>query len=105
MTTLRLRATPLDPFFVMSLVLLFGYFLMSRTFAHWGVRPFYIGEVSLIVFLLAKPASMARPWLNSLAGSSDFSGFAWWLAISLVYAMLEFLRRCSPTLSPSNRPR
>ncbi|MEX0679227.1 MAG: O-antigen ligase family protein [Pirellulales bacterium] len=81
-----------DPFVLLAGVLLFGYLLMSRTFAHWGIGPLYVGEMALAAYLVARPASLAEPWLRSLAVPTRLSTFSWWLTISLAYGAFECVR-------------
>jgi hypothetical protein len=89
-----------DPFVLLVGVLLFGYLLMSRSFAHLGIRPLYVGEASLAAYLVAKPVSLMHPWLSSLAVPSRLSGFSWWLAASLIYGMLG----CMATVFAGSSP-
>ena len=84
-----------NPFVLLTGVLLFGYLIMSRSFAHWGIGSLYIGEMALGAYLLGKPSSLVQPWLNSLAVPSRLSSFGWWLAISLTYGAFECIRGLS----------
>lgn len=89
MKELALTGAPFDLFEMLAVALLFGYLLMSRSFAHWGIAPLYVGEAALGAFLMAKPISLARPWLHSMTRPSLLSGFGWCLAISLAYGILQ----------------
>src|SRR4051812_9327602 len=86
------RSHSLGGFDLLACGLLIGYLLMSRSFAHWGIRPFYIGEVALAAFLLARPASVAQPLLGSLIVPSRLSAVSWALALSLTYGLGQCLR-------------
>jgi hypothetical protein len=92
MKTNWLRSPIPDPFVLLAAVVLCGYLLMSRSFAHFGVRPFYIGEIAFAALLFGRPSSILRPWITSLAVPSPTTAFSWCLAISLSYGLLECLR-------------
>lgn len=81
-----------NPFALLLVFLLLGYLLFSRSFAHLGIRPVYIGEVALATFLILKPSSLLRPWLTSLVRPTRSSAFSWWLGVSLAYGIFQCTR-------------
>jgi hypothetical protein len=72
--------------------LILGYLSMSRSFAYLGVRPFFIGEVALAIFLISTPGAVFRPGLGSLLQRTPLSGFCYCLYLSLVFGALQCLR-------------
>jgi hypothetical protein len=92
MKTSWLRSPIPDPFVVLAILILCGFVLASRSFAHFGVRPFYIGEIAFAALLVGRPRAILKPWLTSLAVPSQTTAFSWCLTISLCYALLESLR-------------
>jgi hypothetical protein len=74
-------------------VLVLGYLSMTRTFAHLGVHPLYVGEASLVVFLVLRFSGVIGTWLGALSRPGPLSGFSWALFLSLVYGAVQ-LGRC-----------
>src|SRR5262249_43796411 len=77
----------------MLVLLMLGYLCMSRSFAHWGVSPLFVGELALIVFVLARPGVLAELFGDSLVRPGrPLTGFAWWYFLFLAYGAVELLR-------------
>lgn len=74
------------------LTLVLGYYTMSRSFAHWGVPPIYLGEVAFAAIFFLKPAAIATPWLLASTAPRPLSPFAWALNLSAVYGLATCLR-------------
>jgi hypothetical protein len=69
-----------------------GYLSMSRSFAHLGWPPVYIGEMALAAVLLLRPAALLWPWLDALLRPSLLSGTGWSMAVFLLFGVLQGLR-------------
>jgi hypothetical protein len=74
-------------------VLVLGYLSMSRTFAHLGVPPIYVGEIGLATFLALRFRTVIGVWLGGLLRPSPLGAFSWMLLISLSYGTAQ-LARC-----------
>jgi hypothetical protein len=84
------QLTPLD---WMLVLLMLGYLCMSRSFAHWGAPPLFVGEAVLIAFVLLRPGVLIELFGNSLTSSSaPLSGLAWWYFLFLAFGIIELLR-------------
>ncbi len=88
-TTPPLGKTWYDWFVV---VLVLGYSLYSRTFAHIGVAPLYVGELALVAFLFVRPYPVVRTFVKSQLASTPISAFSWWFVLFAGYGVIEFLR-------------
>ena len=73
------------------MVLIMGYLSMSRSFAHLGIRPFYIGETAFLLLVLCHGRAIFAPWL-ALVQPKPLSSFSWWLYLSLGFGALEAIR-------------
>jgi len=73
------------------MVLVMGYTSMSRSFAHFGVKPFYIGETAFLLLVLRHGRAIFAPWFQALVRPQPLSSFSWWLYLSLVFGILEGL--------------
>lgn len=71
-------------------LLVVGYLCMSRSFAHLGVSPLYIGELSLAL-LLAGCSGVALLWYRSLVAPGEISSVAWLYLIFAAYGLLQSL--------------
>jgi hypothetical protein len=85
------RGHSLEGFGFLACGLVIGLLLMSRSFAHWGIRPFYISEMVLGAFVLLLPESVLQPLLGSLIVPSRLSAVSWALALSLTYGLGQCL--------------
>jgi hypothetical protein len=72
--------------------LVVAYLTMSRSFAHWGVGPLYIGELAMGAILLAKPQALLGMWYDSALRRSPLSWFVLCLTGSAAYGLLQLLR-------------
>ncbi len=77
---------------VLTAVLLLGYLSLSRSFAHIGIGPLFIGEMVLAWFLLTQPRTVISLGVSSLSRSTPLTGFAWCLFASGVYGLVQCLR-------------
>ncbi|MGA2253872.1 MAG: O-antigen ligase family protein [Thermoguttaceae bacterium] len=77
------------------MILIMGYFSMSRSFAHVGIRPFYIGETAFLLLVLSHGRAIFAPWLGALVQPRPLSSFSWWLYLSLGFGVLETMRGLS----------
>jgi hypothetical protein len=73
-------------------VLVMGYLSMTRSFAHVGYSPVYVGEVSLLALLLARSGGIAGRWLSAMFCPSLLSGVAWCAFFSVGYGLMQCLR-------------
>jgi len=71
------------------MILIMGYMSMSRTFAHFGIRPFYIGETAFLLLVLSHGRAIFAPWFRALVQPKPLSSFSWWLYMSLGFGALE----------------
>ena len=69
--------------------LIVGYLAMSRTFAHWGVGPLYVGELSLIAIVFGKPRVFSSTWGKSSLRSGPISSLATAYYIFLTYGIMQ----------------
>ena len=72
--------------------LLLGYLCMTRSFAHLGVSPIYIGEIALAVFLFAHPQPAIREWIGSQCRPSAISGISWCFYLFVAYGVIALIR-------------
>ncbi len=72
--------------------LVIAYLTMSRTFAHIGIGPLYVGEIALGAILIAAPQAIVRPWLQACARRSPFSNVALWMYVFIAYGAIQAVR-------------
>lgn len=72
--------------------LVVGYLSMSRSFAHWGIGPVYVGEIALALILIGRPQSLIGGWLRSIVRPHTFTPLAWCMFISLAYGAVQATR-------------
>ncbi len=73
-------------------ILVLGYLSMTRSFAHVGYAPIYVGEASLVAFLLARQGITVWPWLDAMFRPRFFSGVAWYIFLSIGYGLIQCIR-------------
>ena len=73
-------------------VLVLGYCVYTRTFAHIGVAPLYVGEVALALFLFARPHPALRPLFTAQLKPTPISAYSWWFVLFAGYGVIELLR-------------
>ncbi len=76
----------------LSAVLLLGYLSLTRSFAHIGIAPLFIGELALAWFLLTQPQTLIGLGLSSLTRSTPLTAFVWCLFVSGAYGLVQCLR-------------
>ena len=81
-----------NPYRLIASVLIFGYLCNSRSFAHLGAAPIYIGELGLFAFVATAPNQLFRLGVGSLLRRTAFTGLAWCVGLFIVYGLLELLR-------------
>jgi hypothetical protein len=72
--------------------LLVGYLCMSRSFAHYGVGPVYIGEIALAAFLVLRPPMIVLPFFQALTRPTPYSAVAWTLTAFLALGLAQSVR-------------
>lgn len=73
-------------------LLFLGYTMTTRSFAHIGVGPIFIGEVALAGYLISRPSRVTGPLVTSLNRPTWLSGPAWLLYASLTFGIVQCLR-------------
>jgi hypothetical protein len=84
------------------LPVVFGYVTMTRSFAHLGVAPLYIGEATLVLLLFFRPEMILGTWLHVQLRPSKYSYLAIWSAIFVAYGLLELARGLSQSGYPKS---
>ncbi|MHB8899061.1 MAG: O-antigen ligase family protein [Thermoguttaceae bacterium] len=72
--------------------LIVGYLTMSRTFAHLGLAPLYVGELSLLAIALSKPGVLTETWGRAGLRSGPASSLATAYYVFLTYGVLQTVR-------------
>jgi len=72
--------------------LVLGNLSMTRSFAHIGYAPVYVGEASLLALLLSQRGAVVWSWFNATFRPNLLSGVAWCLFISAGYGLMESIR-------------
>lgn len=72
--------------------LVLAYLTMSRTFAHVGVGPLYVGEIALGAILLFAPRALLFPFLQSALRRGPLSAMALCLLVSTAFGAVQCLR-------------
>jgi hypothetical protein len=74
-------------------LLMLGNLCMSRSFAHWGAPPLFVGELVLITFVLLRAGVLMDLFADSLVRpGAPLNGFAWWYLLLFGYGVIELLR-------------
>lgn len=78
-------------------ILIIGYICLGRSFAYIGIAPLklFIGEVSLVLFLLMKPGESLGRWLRSLVSCNSSSSYGWAYFFFLQFGLIELVRGLS----------
>jgi hypothetical protein len=85
----RAAWTWLDGLLVLLLV---GNLCLGRSFAHFGVAPLFVGEVSLGLFLLARWRSLLAVWVASLMRPERLTTVVWLLTLGGTYGLVQCWR-------------
>ena len=72
--------------------ILFGYILFGRAFAHVGVRPLFIGEMTLGVFFLFRYQATVGTITRCLVNPTPLTPIAWCTYFLIVYGVVEVIR-------------
>ena len=74
------------------LVLLIGNLAMTRSFAHIGIAPLFIAELSIGLILLLRPSVFLGHWLRSLVKDGPLTVLAYSALIFVAYGAFQCLR-------------
>jgi hypothetical protein len=77
---------------LLASLLIVGNLSLTRSFAHLGVAPVYIGELALGWFLLVRPQAVLQGGVVPLYRPCALTGLAWCGYLSLVYGLVACLR-------------
>jgi hypothetical protein len=88
------RRVPVDWWRKTAMFMVLGYFLMSRSFAYFGIAPLklFIGEIALFAFVIRRPRESVDRLRSALAHPKLLTDYAWALIALLVYGALEIFR-------------
>ena len=90
MSTAAVRTLPWPSWILLPL--LFGYLTMTRSFAHLGVAPFYIGEAALGFLLVFHPSVVLGPWLGNQLRRGPYTQLARLTFLFIVFGFLQCVR-------------
>jgi hypothetical protein len=76
----------------LAAVLLVGNLTMGRSFAHLGIPPFYVDELSLALFLLARIGTWPAEWLGAMMRPGPLTALTWLITLSGVYGLVQCAR-------------
>ena len=82
------------------LPVVFGYVTMTRSFAHLGIAPLYIGEATLGLLLFFRPEMILGTWFRVQLLPSKYSNLAMWSTVFVAYGLLQFMRGLSGSAYP-----
>ena len=69
--------------------LLIGYSVLGRAFAYIGVKPLFIGDLSLAALILFNTRAVVQRWYSALVKDQALTGFGWALLIFILYGIFE----------------
>jgi O-antigen ligase len=76
----------------LAAILLVGNLTMGRSFAHLGVPPLYVNELSLALFLLARIGSWPAEWLGAMMRPGPLTALTWSITLSGIYGLIQCAR-------------
>jgi hypothetical protein len=76
----------------LAATLLVGNLTMGRSFAHLGVPPFYVNELSLALFLLARIGTLPAEWLGAMMRPGPLMALTWLITLSGIYGLVQWAR-------------
>ena len=78
----------------LAMFLVCGYSLFGRTFAYIGIpsAKIFIGDVVLLLFLVACTGAVSGPWLRGLLRRTPYSAFLWSMLLFLCWGVVELVR-------------
>jgi O-antigen ligase/polysaccharide polymerase Wzy-like membrane protein len=77
-----------------------GYVCMTRSFAHIGVSPLYIGEATLGALLIFWPGTICGTWFRAQLRPNAYTRLTTFAAIFVAYGFLQCLRGLSTSSYP-----
>lgn len=77
---------------LLLVLLVFGYMMMSRGFAHVGAGPIYIGEAVLAALLILRPDVVIKPWVDRLFHDGPLTVLAYVAVVFVLYGMFQLAR-------------
>jgi O-antigen ligase/polysaccharide polymerase Wzy-like membrane protein len=92
--------TPLEWSSWVLLLVVGGYVTMTRSFAHLGQTPIYIGEMTLLLLFVLWPGMILGTWFRAQARSSAYTQLATLAAVFVAYGCLQCLRGLSQSAYP-----
>ena len=98
MNQLSVRHTDMTLGDIFVILLVIGYVTLSRTFAHLGIAPFYVGDIALVYFLLFVPGAILRPLFGGMLRQTEFSRLCTWYYVFAAFGLIQL-----PVTTP--RPR
>jgi hypothetical protein len=76
----------------LAATLLVGNLTLGRSFAHIGVPPVYVDELSLALFLLARIGSWPAEWLGAMMRPGPLTALTWLITLSGIYGLIQCAR-------------
>ena len=92
MNQLSVRHTDMTLGDIFVILLVIGYVTLSRTFAHLGIAPFYVGDIALVYFLLFVPGAILRPLFGGMLRQTEFSRLCTWYYVFAAFGLIQFVR-------------
>src|SRR4051794_30302008 len=88
------RRTPIDWWQRAATFLVFGYFLMGRSFAYLGIPPLkmFVGEMVLFAFLVLHSRESIDRLRRAIVNRGVLRDYAWGLILLLLYGIMEIFR-------------
>jgi len=77
---------------VLLVLLVGGYMMMSRGFAHLGAGPIYIGEAVLAALVILRPDVIIKPWVDRLFHDGPLTVLAYLAVAFVLYGALQLAR-------------
>jgi O-Antigen ligase len=77
-----------------------GYITQTRSFAHLGIAPLFIGEVTLGLLLLFWPEMIPGTWMRAHLVPSKYLKLAMWSSLFMAYGLLQLLRGLGESAYP-----
>jgi len=77
---------------MLAVILVVGNLSLGRSFAHFGIAPVYIGELSLAIFLLLRWRNLLATWVGALMRPEPLTAWTWLLVLSLGYGAAQCWR-------------
>ena len=75
-----------------SVILVCGYWSMTRSFAHLGIAPLYVGEAFLLAVAVFRSSALQGVWIHHLTKRTPMTALSVLLTVSLCFGVLQSLR-------------